>query len=53
MISLKGRSKGQEIFNSVYSFVIQSAVPLHKLVSITDGAKSMTGQANNWFYFPL
>jgi hypothetical protein len=35
---------GREIFNSLYSFVTKSDVPLHKLVSInTDGAKSMIG----------
>lgn len=49
MISLKGRTTGQEIFNSFYSFVTTSNVPLHKLVSITtDGAKSMTGQVNGF-----
>jgi hypothetical protein len=34
---------GQEIFNSFYSFVMKSNVPLHKLISInTNGAKSKT-----------
>jgi hypothetical protein len=46
MISLKGRTTGQEIFNS---FVTKSNVPLHKLVSITtDGAKSVTGHSSSY-----
>jgi hypothetical protein len=37
IISLKGRTAGQEIFNS---FVTESIAPLHKLVCITtDWAK--------------
>jgi hypothetical protein len=39
----------QEIFHSFYSFVTESDVPLHKLVSITNvGAKSMTGHVNGF-----
>jgi hypothetical protein len=52
MISLKGRGMGQEIFNSLYSFVTKSNAPLHKLVSITtDGAKSMAGRVNGSIAF--
>jgi hypothetical protein len=35
MIDLKGRTTGQEIYNSFYSFITKFDVPLHKLVSIT------------------
>jgi hypothetical protein len=31
IIYLKGRAMGQEIFNTLYSFVTKSNVPLHKL----------------------
>jgi hypothetical protein len=49
IICLKGRTMDQEIFNSSYSFVTKSNVPLHKLVfMITDGANSMSGQVNGF-----
>jgi hypothetical protein len=49
MIYMKGRTAGQDIFNSFYYFVRKSNVPLHKLSSITtNGAKSMTGQVNGF-----
>lgn len=49
MVSLKGRTTGQEIFNYFYSFIKKLNVPLHNLVAITtDGAKAMTGQVNGF-----
>jgi hypothetical protein len=52
MISLKGRSTGQKIFNFFYSSVTKSNVPLHELVSITtDWAKSMRDQDEGFIAF--
>ena len=49
MVSLKGRTTGQDIFNAFYGFVGNINLELFKLVSITtDGAKAMIG-CNNGF----
>ncbi|XP_050065803.1 general transcription factor II-I repeat domain-containing protein 2A-like [Aphis gossypii] len=49
MISLKGRTRGLDIFNSFKERVTLMKLPLFKLVSITsDGAVAMTGRNNGF-----
>ncbi|KAL4088764.1 hypothetical protein QTP88_023848 [Uroleucon formosanum] len=49
MISLKGRTRGLDIFNSFKERVTLMKLPLFKLVSITsDGAAAMTGRNNGF-----
>ena len=47
MITLKGRTRGIDMYNAFKSFCFETKLPLWKLVSITtDGAKSMVSNQN-------
>lgn len=45
IISMKGQTRGQDIYNSFKDFISRVNFPIHKLVSITtDGAPAMVGK---------
>ena len=49
MVSLKGRTRGVDIFNSFKKFVNNLKLPIYKLVSMTtDGAAAMIGRENGF-----
>ena len=48
MITLKGRTRGIDMYNAFKNFCFETKLPLWKLVSITtDGTKSMIGNENS------
>lgn len=49
MISLKGKTRGLDIFTEFKTYIYQNELPLYKLVSMTtDGAPAMTGIHNGF-----
>jgi hypothetical protein len=44
-ISLRGKTRGEEIFQSSYDILLEMKVPVHKLVSVTtEGTSAMSSE---------